>query len=176
MLPTPPSGIFPKLGIGAEVGIIDYPMRRALTPGSTYLSVYGYLPGFARTHGIRLSSFVSQDFGGRWVEDNKISCSAEYALPFAPVDWSFMSPITYVRNFELHLYGEWERVITTSKEPYPLGGQSNTSLQAYVGAGICAHLANFAWMPYGMRIGLKYLYNPIHPELSGISGIFSTDL
>lgn len=176
MLPTPPSGIFPKLGIGAEVGIIDYPMRRALTPGSTYLSVYGYLPGFARTHGIRLSSFVSQDFGGRWVEDNKISCSAEYALPFAPVDWSFMSPITYVRNFELHLYGEWERVITTSKEPYPLGGQSNTSLQAYVGAGICAHLANFAWMPYGMRIGLKYLYNPIHPELSGLGGIFSTDL
>ena len=172
MLPAPPSGIFPKLGIGAEMGIVDYPFRRMWTPGNEYISVYGYLPGFARTHGMRLSAFMSQEFGCSWLEDNKLSASAEYAMPFAPVDWSFMSPVTYVRNFELHLYGSWERVITTNK----LNGSQDYNFEAYVGAGVCAYLANVAWFPYPLRIGAKYLYNPIHPELSGVSAIFSTDL
>ena len=83
-----------------------------------------------------------------------------------------MSPVTYVRNFELHLYGSWERVITTNK----LNGSQDYNFEAYVGAGVCAYLCNFAWFPYPMRIGAKYLYNPIHPELSGVSAIFSTDL
>lgn len=172
MLPTPPSGIFPKLGIGLDLGIIDYPLRRALQPGSAYLSAYGYLPGFANTHGLRLSYYYSRPFGGKWVQEKQVSASAEYALPFAPVDWSFMCPVTYVRNFELHLYGSWNYTGTTNM----LNDTTEGVNEAYVGAGICARLCNFAWMPYGMRIGLKYLYNPIHPELSGISGIFSTDL
>ena len=172
MLPAPPSGIFPKLGIGAEIGVVDYPFRREWTPGTEYVSVYGYLPGFARTHGMRLSTFMSQEFGCSWLEDNKLSASAEYAMPFAPVDWSFMSPVTYVRNFEFHLYGSWERVITTNN----LNGSQDYNFEAYVGAGVCAYLANIAWFPYSMRIGAKYLYNPIHPELSGVSAIFSTDL
>ena len=80
MLPVPPSGIFPRLGIGAEAGVVDYPLRRVWTPGNEYFSIYGYLPGLARAHGLRLSAFISQDFGGKWVEDNKLSTSAEYAL------------------------------------------------------------------------------------------------
>ena len=172
MLPTPPSGIFPKLGIGAEVGYIDYPLRRVWQPGKYYASVYGYLPGLARTHGLRLSGVASQEFGSKWQESTTMSASAEYALPFAPVDWSFMCPVTYVRNFELHLYGSWEYMGTTNM----LNGKTDGVNDAYVGAGICAHLANFAWMPYGIHIGLKYLYNPIHPELSSLGGIFSTDL
>lgn len=172
MLPTPPSGIFPKLGIGAEVGYIDYPLRRVWQPGKYYASVYGYLPGLARTHGLRLSGVASQEFGSKWQESTTMSASAEYALPFAPVDWSFMCPVTYVRNFELHFYGSWEYMGTTNM----LNGRTDGVNDAYVGAGICAHLANFAWSPYGIRIGLKYLYNPIHPELSGLDGIFSIDL
>lgn len=172
MLPAPPSGIFPKLGVGAEIGVVDYPLRRAWTPGNKYISLYGYLPGLARTHGLRLSAAASQEFGGKWQQSSTMSASAEYALPFAPVDWSFMCPVTYVRNFELHIYGSWDYMGTTNM----LNGQTDGVNNAYVGAGICAHLANFAWMPYSIRIGLKYLYNPIHPELSGLGGIFSTDL
>ena len=172
MLPTPPSGVFPKLGIGVELGYIDYPLRRVWQPGKAYTSVYGYLPGFARTHGLRLSAVASQEFGSKWQESSTMSASAEYALPFAPVDWSFMCPVTYVRNFELHLYGSWDYMGTKNM----LNGQTDGVNNAYVGAGVCACLSNFAWSPYGIRIGLKYLYNPIHPELSGISGIFSTDL
>ena len=104
MLPAPPSGIFPKLGIGAEVGVVDYPLRRELTPASFYLSLYGYLPGLFRTHGLKWSFFGSKEFGGKWVQEERYTSSLEYALPFAPVDWSFMCPVTYVRNFELHLY------------------------------------------------------------------------
>ena len=173
MLPAPPSGIFPKLGFGAEVGVIDYPMRRAWTPGSVYYSLYGYLPGLAKTHGLRFALGASFPFGGKWVQEEKFSASLEYALPFAPVDWSFMSPVTYVRNFELHLYGS-----TDSSQSISMLNKSvlEDVFNAYVGAGVCAYLCNFAWFPYSMRIGAKYLYNPIHPELSGVSAIFSTDL
>lgn len=172
MLPTPPSGIFPKLGIGVELGYIDYPLRRVWQPAKAYASAYGYIPGLASTHGLRLSAVASQELGSSWQESTTLSASAEYALPFAPVDWSFMCPVTYVRNFELHLYGSWEYMGTTNK----LINNTDKVNDIYVGAGICAHLANFAWMPYGIHIGLKYLYNPIHPELSGLGGIFSTDL
>ena len=83
-----------------------------------------------------------------------------------------MSPVTYVRNFELHLYGSWERTRTENK----LNHLIESNYEAYVGAGVCAYLANIAWFPYPLRIGAKYLYNPIHPELSGVSGILSVDM
>ena len=172
MLPSPPSGIFPKLGLGVEAGVVDYPLRRFWQPGTEYLSVYGYLPGLARTHGLRLSALISQEFGGAWMQQGRMSGSLEYALPFAPVDWSFMSPVTYVRNFELHLYGSWEENAYTNM----LNGSTDYYSEAYIGAGVCAYLANIAWVPYPLRIGLKYLYNPIDPKLSGLSGIFTIDL
>ena len=83
-----------------------------------------------------------------------------------------MSPVTYVRNFELHLYGSYVQTAVANLIDYT----TDQTLQVYVGAGVCAYLANFAWSPYPIRIGAKYLYNPIHPELSGVSAIFSTDL
>lgn len=173
MLPAPPSGIFPKLGIGAEVGVVDYPLRRELTPASFYLSLYGYLPGLSRTHGLKWSIFGSKEFGGKWVQEDRYTSSLEYALPFAPVNWSFMCPVTYVRNFELHLYGS-----TTLNSTYFVTSNSsaNDQFEAYVGAGVCAYLCNFAWSPFPIRVGLKYLYNPIHPKLSGLSGILSVDM
>lgn len=171
MLPTPPSGIFPRMGIGFETGVLDRPRHRAWQPATAFLSLYGYLPGVARTHGLRLSALGSDDFGGGIFNEHEISCSAEYAMPFAPVDWSFLSPVTYIRNFELHLYGSYDYTYNTS--PKSFGTTSNA--EAYVGAGVNAYLGNLVWLPVGCRIGLKYLYNPIHPELSGIRGIFSID-
>ncbi len=91
---------------------------------------------------------------------------------FAPGDWSFMCPVTYVRNFELHLYGSWEQTATTNM----LNNKTDYLDEAYVGAGLCAYLSNIAWVPYPLRIGAKYLYNPIHPELSGVSAILSVDM
>ena len=172
MLPAPPSGIFPKLGIGVEGGFIDYPLHRVSVPGTVYLSTYGYLPGLFPTHGLRLAASISREIGGTWTLEKTQKASVEYALPFAPVDWSFMSPVTYVRNFELHLYGSYVQTAVANLIDYT----TDQTLQVYVGAGVCAYLANFAWSPYPIRIGAKYLYNPIHPELSGVSAIFSTDL
>ena len=152
MLPTVPSGIFPKLGAGLELGVVDYPFRRAWQPGYIYYSLYAYLPGFARTHGLRLTLNRTYPFGGKWLKEETGSATLEYALTFAPVDWSFMSPVTYVRNFELHLYASANSTRTTR---IPDKTITEDLLEEYVGAGICARLCNFAWMPYGMRIGLQ---------------------
>ena len=170
-LSAPPSGIFPRFGIGAEIGTLDRPFHRVWQPATAFLSLYGYLPGFARTHGLRLSASFSDEYGGHFFNEHKLSASAEYALPFAPVDWSFLSPITYIRNFELHFYGSAEHSYSTS----PLHLAAETDSDIYVGAGLNAYLGNLVWLPAGCRVGAKYLYNPIHPELSGFHSIFSVD-
>ena len=173
MLPTPPSGIFPKLGIGAEIGVVDYPFQRSWDPDYVYLSAYAYLPGLARTHGVRMSLSALRPFDGKWVAKDSYSASVEYAMPFAPVDWSFMSPVTYIRNFELHFYGS---VSLKSQFIMLTNYVLEESFESYVGVGMCAYLSNIAWLPYPARIGAKYLYDPIRPERSGVRGILSVDM
>ncbi|MCR5560804.1 MAG: hypothetical protein K6F58_03200 [Bacteroidales bacterium] len=170
MLPTPPSGIFPKLGAGMEVGMLSRPLHREWTSSTAYVSAYGYLPGLARTHGLAVSGGWYKDVGEGMVNDLLVSMAAEYALPFAPVDWSFLSPVTYVRNFELRLCGTYE--YTQSVMKY---GGTTDNVEIYVGGALLARLGNIAWAPYPARIGVKYLYNPIHPELSGMSMVFTVD-
>lgn len=172
MLPTPASGMFPRLGAGLELGVIDRPLHRAWNPGSVYASLYGYLPGIARTHGLRLEGNAYMDIGGHWSRDNSYSAGLEYALPFAGVDWSFLSPYAYIKNFEFHLYGDWSYTSTTSL----LTKKTVSNMDASVGAGLAVHLGNLGWIPYGMSIGVKYMYNPIHPELSDFGAIFNVDM
>lgn len=171
MLPSVPSGFFPKLGAGMELSIVDRPLHRVWVPSKVNALLYGYLPGFFRTDGWRLELGAAHEFGGRWVDTDNCDASVEYAVPFAPVDWSFLSPLTYIRNFELHLYGSGSYSVATPVT----GGSTSKEFDASVGAGIAVQLSNLAWLPFSSHIGLKYIYDPIHPEFSGLKAIFTVD-
>ena len=55
MLGTANSAVYPRLGIGAELGShLNVESLEYLTPMG-YIYVYGYIPGILRSHGIRLS-------------------------------------------------------------------------------------------------------------------------
>ena len=51
MLPRPHNRVYPKLGIGAEIGGYIRPGLMDIFKPITYGYVYGYLPGLYKTHG-----------------------------------------------------------------------------------------------------------------------------
>lgn len=123
MLPRPHSRVYPKLGIGAEIGGIVRPgLTDQFTP-VTYGYLYGYLPGLYQTHGLRLTAMIQKQMGSSYFVDGTLDClprgfdysvanivantntshwrvTADYAIPFSFGDLSLM-PVTYIRNFVL---------------------------------------------------------------------------
>ena len=172
---TPEACVYPKLGIGAEAGWIGRPGALETFKPNAYFYTYGYLPGFMDTHGMRLSAVMQFPHGDGMFKERAISImprgmgaysslasnmaqkpvqgrvTLDYAFPFAPLDWSGMGPVAYVRNLECTLHGDYAF----------FGGAANaawTHLGA-AGAELCVVLGNLLWIPYDTRIGVKYYYN-----------------
>jgi len=138
MLPVAKSGIYPRWGIGAELGANAMLLPKDRTNPVHYAYLYGYVPGILRTHGIKLTGLVQKynSYSGQF--------SASYAFPFAPVDWSFLGPVAYIRNFEF--IGR-----------YSLGLSPNT-LTNTLYASVAARLSNLLWVPFDTRIGVSCNY------------------
>lgn len=166
--PVPNSAIYPRWGLGAEVG---YRFRPALddifSPG-LYAYAYGYVPGLVSTHGVKLSAIWQRLDAGMMRENtvttrprgfadtginsylalnqqNQFKATIDYALPLLSVDWGGISPFAYVRNFELIPH-------------YDLALISKGSLTT-AGIDIMARLENFLWFPYTTKLGISINYN-----------------
>ena len=172
MLPIAPSGIFPRWGIGTELYVVDMPLTRQTYGGTAYGTVYGYLPGLLRTHGLRLSATVRQGFGSEWTKTWGFKGSAEYAMPFAPVDWSFLCPAFYIRNFEFRAYASYDVNYNTSLS----NGLMSSVNESFAGASLSVCLGNFLWAPFDTKVGVKYMYNILTPSLSAVTAIFTVDI
>ena len=150
--------IYPKYGIGGELGVSAQSGPYAFYPCELSAFLYGYLPGFGK-HGIKLSGAL-HDFPGR--EHRYSLFTLDYAIPFAPVEWSVLSPYVYVRNFEFtahaRFYSEYER-----------GAHLNLP---GIGASLVANLGNLLWIPYNTRIGISYLYF----RKSSVNLVFSIEI
>jgi len=167
---TPSSCVYPKFGIGAEVGYgqnFDIHYRPSL-----YTYVYGYLPGIGKMHGIRLSAMSSSliDNNGHFAESyvntlprgfsssvlnnvagyrRQAKFTFDYALPFANLEWDGLSPVAYVRNLELIPHFDLGL--------YSSAGNSGSLLSA--GASITAVVNEFFRIPGLTRIGVDVSYN-----------------
>ena len=170
---TPPARIYPRFGIGLEGGWSGRPWAQNILTSCAYLYGYGYVPGFMDTHGIRLSAIAQMPtsdalFNERYAAvlprgmagyaslANKVAnyslqtrFTADYAFPFAPLDWSGMGPVAYLRNFECTLHGDYSY----------LYNRQESKVLASVGADLCAVLGNFLWIPEDTRLGVSYYYN-----------------
>ena len=171
MLPTAPSGIYPRWGIGAEVGYNMRPTQIGDYCQTAYGMVYAYVPGFARTHGIRLSGLYTRILGdGTYVDaissisprgygssalsfiaghQRQAKFSADYAMPFGAVDWAGLCPWFYLRNFELVFHFDYS-VFASPKHSGNLYS---------AGADFKLHLSNFLWIPFDTHVGVSYNYN-----------------
>ena len=170
---TPPARIYPRFGIGLEGGWSGRPWAQNILTSCAYLYGYGYVPGFMDTHGIRLSAIAQMPtsdalFNERYAAvlprgmagyaslANKVAnyslqtrFTADYAFPFAPLDWSGMGPVAYLRNFECTLHGDYSY----------LYNRQESKVLASVGADLCAVLGNLLWIPEDTRLGVSYYYN-----------------
>jgi len=126
MLPTTHSRVYPRLGIGSEIGFQGRLGLEKVFAPNMYGYVYGYLPGLYQTHGLRLSALYQKQLrtdetifgelsanviprgfdssGGAAVAmENpwQMKLSADYALPFTIGGDLSLMPALYIRNFVL---------------------------------------------------------------------------
>ena len=78
-----------------------------------------------------------------------MSFSADYGIAFAPVDWSFLGPVAYIRNF----------LLTPNFDISLYSNPDDSAVFCSAGAELCAVLGNFLWLPYQTKIGVSYSYN-----------------
>lgn len=171
MRPVASSAIYPRLGIGAEVGVSSIPTASGVIKPSFYGLAYAYLPGVIRTHGIKLSALTQAYFGeGKYISPYantaprgfpellkevsgypaQMKLTMDYAFPFANVEWDFLSPVAYIRNFEAIVHGDYCLGFGAQKVENKCCGS--------IGADLAAVLGNFLWIPYDTRIGVSYNY------------------
>ncbi len=182
-----PSQVFPSLGFGAELGIHTRPGHLDAYRPTAYLYTYGYLPGFSARQGLRLTASMETYFGPGeegsmpegaltavprgFVDTNLKSilntCSesrwkltADYAIPFGDVDLSFLSPVAYIKNFELTPFLDWsyQTFNRSGILHYNPGGVAGENLFS-AGADLSVNLGNFLWLPYDTQIGIRYARN-----------------
>lgn len=185
--PTASSQIYPSLGIGAEVGFHARPGHSHAFKNAVYFYTYGYLPGFIPQQGIRLSALFERNVGGKgkylfpegvvstlprgFVNSNlqavlnlcsiyKSKATFDYAIPLFPVDWSFLGPVAYIRNFELTpfcdcAYMSFSKNVSIGVNPKGV----NDDFLLSAGADFNVRLGNFLWLPYDTRIGFRYAQN-----------------
>lgn len=172
--PVAESGIFPRVGMGAEAGFTRTHNLGSNTPGYYYAKIYGYLPGLMSTHGLRLSAEGRSNYGweGDWQKVQEYSLHADYAFPFLPLDWSGLSPYLYLRNLEAVLHGganfsAYEELVGTRKD---------SVRDFYAGATLRARFSNFLWVPYDTYIGIRAIYNFQDQAKTGIEAVFGVDL
>ena len=166
---TPPSRLWPRFGIGAELGA-SFRWTPGVVAPSGFLSLYGYLPGLHETHGLRWSALASRHLGEATFSEayantaprgfpsavtNRLAAyptqlkgSLDYKMPLIPVDRALLGPVAYLRNFELTLHGDGTLFSTTRQE----------GMLWSAGADLVAVLGNLLWIPYVTRIGVGYNY------------------
>ncbi len=181
------SQVYPSLGFGAEAGVHTRPGHSDSYSGTAYLYTYGYLPGLTARQGLRLSASLETDLGTggdyscpegtlnaiprgfvdtnlknvlNTCSGNRIRVTADYAIPFLDVDWSFLSPVAYIKNFELTPFCDWsyQTFNYDSQVHYNPSGVLGENLLS-VGADLTVNLGNFFWLPYDTQIGIRYARN-----------------
>ena len=167
-LPHMENQVYPRLGIGAEVGASFRPgLDKVFTP-SVYAYFYGYLPGFWRTQGLRLTAMFQHqltpadklyfgELGANIVPRGFDSyalqavaqasplqwkVTADYAIPIYVGDW-YIPGIAHIRNFVLTPHADYT-------------GLSGTNLWS-AGADFTAELSKLI-LPFHSSLGVSVNY------------------
>ncbi len=153
VLPARTSTIFPRLGIGTSIEVSRYQTANSVVNANLYHSatVYGYLPGFYKTHSIALNAKYTSTLvnvpdadyrSGIW------TASVRYGIPFLSIDCAKYSPMVYIRNFELIPFYEYNREEVLDAKSWHV-----------VGSYFDVVIGNIWFLPTTMRVGVKAGYN-----------------
>ena len=172
-LPTTNSAVYPRWGIGTEIGATGGLESADILSPMGYAYLYGYVPGFTRTQGLKLSVMYQQKlnmdalFGqpvvqvlprGLASESSLISYvsiynpsiakfSADYAIPIYIGDISILKGLLYIK-----------RLCLTPHVDYMTTGTLNL---ASVGTSLTLDLNGMLHIKWPLSIGATYSYSGI---------------
>jgi hypothetical protein len=170
-LPTPNSAVYPRWGFGIEMGANNsFNTGKILSPMG-YGYIYGYVPGFTREQGMKLSVMHQQKldkdaiFGQPMVSvlprgltstallssymaiynPAITKFSADYAIPIYIGDISIGGGLVYIK-----------RLCLTPHVDYTRAGQTDL---LSVGSALTFDLNGLIWIGWPVSIGATYSYN-----------------
>ena len=180
MLGTSNSCVYPRWGLGLEVGGWANLNASEYFSPMGYAYMYGYLPGFIRSHGIKLAAtyqvkLSDSPFGQRVVNvlprglskigslgstlatrsDSMVKFSADYAVPIYIGDISIFSNFLYIKRLVLTPHFDYALM------NMPKGTASNSNLGSLWSAGssLTLGLESVAWISWPCSIGMTCSYN-----------------
>lgn len=186
--PAASSAIFPRSGIGAEIGYKFYPNHQNAFSNTAYAYFYGYIPGLISTHGLRITGTWQHQFSdGRWcfgqnpidafprgfssdgsVSDfyefygrNQYHLTFDYAIPIAlPFKGSITSPLFYMKRLELVPFADLSWIsLRNDLQTTATDIIDGTLKFCSFGASLALRLSNFLWLPFESTVGIRVSCN-----------------
>lgn len=171
MRPTASTGVYPRLGIGAEAGYYHSISLHGILSPVAYGLIYGYLPGFFGGQGIKLAAYTQHSTSPdnlfrasvsnmlpRGVTKNTVALqyltqhadwqykfTFDYAIPIFIGDLAPLSKFTYIKRLVLTPHFDYTYCSAGSLVS---GG---ASLQLDLGAML--------WIKVPLSVGVTYSYN-----------------
>lgn len=172
-LATPNSAVYPRWGIGAEIGAMgSFESAEILSPMG-YGYIYGYIPGFTREQGLKLSVMHQQKLDGKAIfgqpyvqvmprglesypdllsylsvaNPSITRFSADYAIPIYIGELSIAGGLVYIKRLCLTPHADYTRA-------------GNTDLFS-VGSALTLDLNGIIWIDWPVSIGATYSYSGI---------------
>ena len=181
-----PSQVYPKLGFGAELGFRVHPNKSEFYSPSMYVYAYGYAPGLRYDQGFRFTFsgqtavgrkeysytdgpismvprvFVDSGLSGVLMRaaSSSFKATVDYAVPFLSVDWTFLCPAFYIKNFQLTPFADISLQDFNYNRNFLVnpGNIASETLLSF-GADLVVNLGNFLWLPFDSRFGIRYARN-----------------
>lgn len=183
VLGTSNSCVYPRWGIGAELGVSSMLAAMDYYSPMGYAYVYGYVPGFARTHGIRLSALYQtklkdSPFGQRTVsimprgfvgtpsigsslsvqKKSLAKVSAEYGIPIYIGDIAIANSLLNIK-----------RLVFTPHFDYTFIDSTGSGLYS-AGATLTLNLESVLWLGWPCSFGVTGSYNGGTDFMSYVQG------
>ena len=178
MLPTADSQVYPRWGVGAETGGSVRPGLAHLYAPVWYEYLYGYLPGFTRAQGLRLTATFQQqiDSGAPFGENTvtvwprgvksaegiaiartstrQARISADYALPVYIGELPWLSSIACLQNLLIVPHFDWTGFRGARKVNGRLGKEVASSLFS-AGVDLTAELGSLTILHFPCSVGVE---------------------
>lgn len=176
MLPTAETGVYPRWGIGAELGYVIPYGYRSLFGNSAYAYVYGYVPGFYPASGFRLTAmgqtclFKGQPFPSSAVSTlprgfastagasaitrtytSTLRLTADYGCPIFIGDLGALGGLIYVKRLVLTPHFDYTMYIDKH-------WKLDTGLFS-AGATLAVDMSFLLWFNFPLSLGVTYSYN-----------------
>ena len=197
MLGTPNSGVYPKWGVGAEVGAMSsigtkINNMNILAP-TGYAYIYGYVPGITSNQGIKITGMHQQSLTDKiyfnqgivntlprglsnnselfsWLSVRSSSMTKftiDYGIPIYIGDWGIFGGFWYFKR--LVLTPHFDYTFAGKVKSYMSSGEQLFS----VGCDLTCDLNSILWLGWPCSIGVTYSYNggPSFNTLKTATGI-----